>query len=85
MRQKYRAYALLAGANFETVIYMIAAWQISKWLNENYKTNFDWALVCFLLALLLIARSWYAIFRILIRDQRKESGDRNDADPKDKS
>ena len=37
MKQKYRLYALLAGANFEAVLYMLAAWQGSEWFRNNIR------------------------------------------------
>ena len=88
VQQKYRVYALLAGANFESIVYMIAAWQGSKWLNENFDQGFDWTLVCFLLALLLVARSWYVMFRMLIKQQttsNQENGESDENDTKGKS
>lgn len=78
MRKKFQLYALLAGVNFETVLFFMAAWQIGDWLNDSYPKNFDWALVCYLLALILIARSWYVMFRIMIKDQKSNSGDDNE-------
>ena len=73
MKQNYRLYALLMGANFESVAYLLAAWQGSEWLNENYPKDFSWSMMTYLLALILIARSWYVIFRIMIRDQKSKN------------
>ena len=73
MSKKYRVYALLMGANFESVAYLLAAWQVGDWLNENYPKDFNWSLVTYLLSLLLIARSWYVIFRVMIKSQKEDS------------
>lgn len=73
MSQKYRAYALVMGANFESIAYILAAWQIGDWLNENYPRDFNWSQVTYLLGLLLIIRSWYVIFGVMIKNQKKQS------------
>ena len=61
------------GANFESIAYILAAWQIGDWLNENYPRDFNWSQVTYLLGLLLIIRSWYVIFGVMIKNQKKQS------------
>ena len=68
---KFRLYALVMGANVETILYMVAGWQLGLWLNENYPKNFDWSAVTYGFALLLIIRSWYVILRIIIKQQKE--------------
>lgn len=68
---QFRKFAYVMGANFETVMWIVAAHFGANWLNENYPKSFDWSNVTYLFALLLICRSWYVIIRMLIRDQRK--------------
>ena len=70
MSKKYRAYALVMGANLESVLYLLAAWQVGDWLNENYPREFNWSMVTYLLGLILIARSWYVILGVMIKNQR---------------
>lgn len=73
--RKYRLYALLMGANFETILYLLAAWQVGIWLNENYPKDFDWSAVTYAIGLILMMRSWYVILRVIIKDQKKSSDD----------
>lgn len=70
MKHNYRLYALLMGANFESIAYLLAAWQGAEWLNSNFPKDFDWSSATYLLALILVARSWYVLIRTLIRDQK---------------
>ncbi len=60
-------------ANFETIVYMGLAWFFAGYLNTNYPQDYDWAKVTYVLGLILIARSWYVVFRVLIRSQQKLS------------
>lgn len=75
MIKKHKAYALLMGANFETVAYLLAAWQGGIWLNENYRQDFDWSIVTYILCLILIGRSWYVIFSVMIKSQKESEID----------
>ena len=67
----FHKFGLVMGANFEAVAAMIAAWYGAQWLNEHYPKDFDWANVTYVLGLILIARSWYVVLRVLIRDQKR--------------
>jgi hypothetical protein len=71
----FRAFGLVMAANFETIIYMGVAWWAGRWLNEQHPQDFDWSRVTYVFGLLLIARSWYVVFRLMIRSQR--SSDQN--------
>ncbi|MBC7661794.1 MAG: hypothetical protein H7249_19030 [Chitinophagaceae bacterium] len=83
MKQFYK-FGIVMGANFETIAAMLAAFYSAKWLNVHYPKSFDWSNVTYVLGLLLIARSWYVMLRVLIRDQKvseivpKKSESKND-------
>lgn len=61
---------LLLAANFETVIYVFMAWWAAGYLNEHYPQGFNWSLVTYVLGLLMILRSWYVVFRSLMKAQK---------------
>ncbi|HYX35048.1 MAG TPA: hypothetical protein VE954_18275 [Oligoflexus sp.] len=60
----------LLAANFETLLYIGVAWWAARYLNENYPKGFDWAIVTYVLGLILILRSWYVVFRSLMSAQK---------------
>lgn len=68
--KQFHKFGLVMGANFEAIAAMAVAFYSAKWLNEHYPKSFDWASVTYVLGLLLIARSWYVVLRVLMRDQR---------------
>ncbi len=68
--KQFHKFGLVMGANFEAVALMAAAFYSAKWLNEHYPKDYDWASVTYVLGLLLIARSWYVVLRVLMRDQK---------------
>ncbi len=71
----------LLAANFETLIYIGMAFWAAGYFNEHYPQNWSWANVTYPLGLLLILRSWYGLFRSLMKSQKdnekqkKESAD----------
>lgn len=71
--KNFQNFGLVLAANFETIVYMGLAWFMAGYLNENYPKDFDWAKVTYVLGLILIGRSWYVVFRVLIRSQKKLS------------
>jgi hypothetical protein len=72
----------VVSANFETLAYIGASWYVGKYLNESYPRDFNWHSVTYLLGLLMIGRSWYVVFRFLIRSQQNSSQDvQRDKDP----
>lgn len=70
-------------ANFETVVYVFAAYQGTKYLNEHYPQSFPWTYVTYSLALLMILRSWYVVFRSLLRDQKRDEQKEKEKHAKD--
>lgn len=74
----YRNFGLVLSANFETICYMGVGWYAADYLNTHYPRDYDWSKVTYVLALLLIVRSWYVVFRVLIRSQ-KNSSDHEDS------
>jgi len=68
--KQFHKFGLVMGANFEAVAAMVVAHYAAGYLNEHYPKDFDWATVTYVLGLLLIARSWYVVLRILIKDQK---------------
>jgi len=69
----------LLAANFETLLYIGAAWWAARYLNENYPRDFDWSVVTYVFGLILILRSWYLVFRSLMKAQKKPDGDNKEA------
>lgn len=77
MNSQFRALGLIMGANFEIITALLGAYYGGAWLNENVPfQQFDWYFVTSLLALILIAHSWYVFFRQLIRNDKKSSQDK---------
>ena len=75
--KQYRIFALVLSANFETLAYMGGAWYLGSYLNERYPQNHDWFKLTCILGLLLIGRSWYVVFRLLMQSQKNSSQDTN--------
>ena len=73
----FRAFGLVMAANFEAIIYMALAWWAGRALNEAYPRNFDWSRVTYVFGLLLIARSWYVVFRLMIRSQQSSDQEKD--------
>lgn len=74
LNSKFKLYSLLMGANVETVLYLVSAWYVAEWLDESYPIGFSWSAITFVFALILIGRSWYVMLRIMIKDQKENSG-----------
>ena len=74
MKQLHK-FGLVMGVNFETIAAAVVAYYAADYLNENYPKNFNWSSVTYVLALLLIVRSWYVMLRTLIRDQKASEGE----------
>lgn len=68
--KEYQKFGIVMGANFEAVAFAMAAYYSAIWLDEHYPKSFHWSTVTYVLALILIARSWYVMLRVLIRDQK---------------
>jgi hypothetical protein len=69
----------LLAANFETLLYIGAAWWAARYLNENYPKGFDWANVTYVLGLILILRSWYVVFHSLMKAQKASTTDKKES------
>ena len=69
MKQLHK-FGLVMGVNFETITAMVVAYYAADYLNDRYPKDFNWSSVTYVLALLLIIRSWYVMLRVLIRDQK---------------
>lgn len=69
MKQLHK-FGLVMGVNFETIAAMVVAYYAAEYLNDKYPKDFNWSSVTYVLALLLIMRSWYVMLRVLIRDQK---------------
>lgn len=73
MNHYYQKFGLVMGANVEAVMFAMGAYYGGEWLNQNYpKDEFNWFTVTTLLALILIAHSWYVLFRQLIKSDKKQ-------------
>jgi hypothetical protein len=71
----------LLAANFETLIYIGMAFWATGYLNENYPKSWSWANVTYPLGLILIIRSWYVLFRSLMKSQK--AGEKPTKEPTD--
>ena len=67
MEKMYRSFAYIMAANVEAVATIFCAWYGGNWLNENYGAQFDWLLVTFIIAIIVICFSWYRMFKNLIK------------------
>ena len=74
--KSYRNFGLVLSANFETIAYIGLAWYLGRYLNEEYPRDFDWSKFTYVFGLLLIVRSWYVVFRVLIRSQKNLNDDK---------
>ncbi len=72
----YRNFGLVLSANFETICYIGLAWYLGSYLNEHYPRDFDWSKYTYVFGLLLIIRSWYVVFRVLIQSQKNQDVDK---------
>ncbi len=72
--KQFQKFGLVMGANFEAIAALFMAYYSAEWLNERYPQDFNWSAVTYVLALLLILRSWYVMLRTLIRDQKASEG-----------
>ena len=57
----------LLAANFEVVVLILGACEIAKWLNDHYPKGFDWLMVTMVIALIIIIKSWYVLFKEIIK------------------
>lgn len=73
--KQLQKFGLVMGANFETIAALVVAYYAAEYLNEKYPKDFNWSAVTYVLALLLILRSWYVMLRVLIRDQKASGGE----------
>jgi hypothetical protein len=74
----------LLAANFETLIYIGMAWWAADYLNESYPRSWSWANVTYPLGLLLILRSWYVLFRSLMKAQKTDEQAKRDTGNEEK-
>lgn len=65
----FRAYALVMSANFEAVAIFVSAWYFSQYLQEHYDISKKQETLIYVVALVLICRSWFAMFQQLIKHQ----------------
>lgn len=70
MGKGLRGFALLMAANIEAVSLIFGAWYVGQWLNKSYPGPFNWMIVCFGAVIIVIARSWYMMFKTILRIYR---------------
>jgi hypothetical protein len=68
LKKSHKALGFLLAANFEAVTVFLAAYYVGEWLNEQYQREFDWFFVTFLLGLLVIAHSWWNMFKTIKKE-----------------
>ena len=66
MRGNYQVLAYLMAVNMETVVLMLAGWWAAGWLNEHFHKDFNWMVVTFPIAALLVLHSWFVLFRTVL-------------------
>jgi hypothetical protein len=69
----------LLAANFETLIYIGMAFWATGYLNEHYPKSWSWANVTYPLGLILILRSWYVLFRSLMKSQKADENQKKES------
>lgn len=72
--------AQLMAVNVETLLVVGIGWWSARFFNLHYPMAYDWSLVTYSLALLIILRSWYLVFRSLFRAQRASELEQKDND-----
>lgn len=75
-----RGLAFLLSVQFQAVLFLAAAWYGAEFLNEKYPMEFDWLTITIILALILIAHSFYVVFKFLIQKEKQEKNDKNRKD-----
>jgi len=73
MGKGFKAFALLMATNIETVSLLFGGWYLGRWLNSSYPMEFDWMIVCYAAVIAIVARSWYRLFRTILRIYRGDS------------
>jgi ABC-type molybdate transport system substrate-binding protein len=71
-QSNFRAYALVMSANFEAIAVFISAWYLSQYLQEHYQISKRSESIIYVVALLLICRSWFAMFKQLIKHEKNK-------------
>ena len=68
---QWKLLSYLLAANTEAVALLLGAWWLGNSLNEWSPMDFSWSLVTFVGAGVVIAHSWYLIFRTVFRSQSR--------------
>ena len=68
----YRGLALLLGMNVEAVVLIIAALKISEYLNTRFPRSYNWGIVCYPVALLVMLHTLFFMFRRLSHDMQAD-------------
>ncbi|MEY4630319.1 MAG: hypothetical protein RIQ81_439 [Pseudomonadota bacterium] len=83
MNKMTRGFSYLLAVNFEVLVVIFGAWGAAKWLDAEYPQSFRWLMVTVPLAFIVIAHSFYAVIRALMRlDSQSKSGDEIEKTPK---
>lgn len=83
MNKNYKILGLVMGANFEAIAVLMGVRYLSQWLNESYPQDFVWEKPLYGLAVVVIAVSWFRLFKLLVKSS--QAGDQTDrSDPPSK-
>jgi hypothetical protein len=58
-----KAFSVAIAAQFQALGVLALAWLSGEWLNENYPKGFNWYLVTFLVAVVVIGQTFYVMLR----------------------
>ena len=74
-----RGMALLLATQFQAIILLGAGWYGGNALNESYPASFDWLVATIPGSLILVAHSFYVVFKFLIKkDKEDKKAEKND-------
>lgn len=66
-----RAFSVAIAAQFQALGILGLAWWAGEWLNENHQVSFNWYLLTFPMAVLMIAQTFYVLIRHFMRGESK--------------
>lgn len=72
MTNIWSALAYLLVLSSEMILYMVGAWYLGKYLNQNHTALFDWIMLTVPLSVVLCIYAGYRFFDKLIKSQNKK-------------
>lgn len=72
MNHNLRNVSYLLGANMQAVSLLLVAWWVGDYLNSNFGKSFNWMLLTFIIAGIVIVHVWYVIIKKLIAQEKSK-------------